>query len=103
MQPVEVELERLPDPGEGEGVQITFQREGRLKENLPLLLKKIVTVYAGKDRFQIEYHLVNRGKDDVVLCFGIEFTLLFFPGPTMTVTTLSLGASWRSKSRFPRD
>ncbi len=80
MQPVEVELERLPDPGEGEGVQITFQREGRLKENLPLLLKKIVTVYAGKDRFQIEYHLVNRGKDDVVLCFGIEFNLAFLSG-----------------------
>jgi len=39
-----------------------------------------VTVYAGKDRFQIEYHLVNRGKDDVVLCFGIEFNLAFLSG-----------------------
>ena len=82
MQPAEVQFERLSaeEGHSGEGVQITFQREGRLNGAAPLLLEKTLTVYAGEDSFRVDYHLTNRGGDEASLCFGVEFNFAFLSG-----------------------
>jgi hypothetical protein len=82
MQPAEVQIERLSaeEGHSGEGVQITFQREGRLNGAAPLLLEKTLTVYAGEDSFRVDYHLTNRGGDEASLCFGVEFNFAFLSG-----------------------
>ncbi len=82
MQPAEVRIEPLPaeEGPRGEGVQVYFQREGLYSEKKPLLLAKRVTLYAGEDSFQVEYQLSNRGKEDLAICFGVEFNFAFLSG-----------------------
>jgi len=104
MQPAGVQVERLPagEGHSGEGVQITFQRKGTLGEAAPLLLQKKVTIYAGDDSLQVDYHLANLGEEDVFVRFGVEFNFAFLSGsdeeryyiiPGHDLEDVSLGSS----------
>lgn len=82
MQQAEVQIEKLPaeEGHSGGGLQISFQREGRLDGERPLYLEKVLTLYAGEDSFQVDYQLANRGEEEVSFAFGIEFNLAFLSG-----------------------
>ncbi len=75
-------VEKLPAKGgsTGEGVCLTFEREGLLEGELRLLLSKAVTVYGGEDSLQVEYLLQNRSRGSASFHFGVEFNLAFLSG-----------------------
>lgn len=82
MNPAKTVEERLPARGgtSAEGVRLTFEQEGTLEGYLRLLLSKAVTVYGGEDSLQVDYLLQNRGSDDALFYFGVEFNLAFLSG-----------------------
>lgn len=82
MQASAVEQERLIGAeNEGkEGVRLKFRQDGRVNRDVELLLEKIVTVYAGEDRIQVDYTLNHHCGPESELCFAVELNLAFLGG-----------------------
>ena len=76
------EVERLPARGDhpGEGVRVTFRREGGLAQEQPVQMEKTVTLYGGEDSLQVDYHLLNEREAPASFHFGVEFNLAFLSG-----------------------
>ncbi len=82
MNPAATEVERLParEGTSGEGVRLSFKQKGSPGGELQLLLRKMVTVYAGEDLLQVGYLLQNQGQSGASFSFGVEFNLAFLSG-----------------------
>jgi 4-alpha-glucanotransferase len=81
MEPAAVEQERLSakENSGREGMRLSFRQDGRVGE-VELLLEKVVTVYAGEDRIQVDYTLAHRGGPESELCFAVELNLACLGG-----------------------
>lgn len=82
MQAAAMEQERLPAAGNSgrEGVRLSFRQDGGVGREVKLSLKKVITVYAGEDRIQVDYTLTHTGGPEAELSFAVELNLAFLGG-----------------------
>ncbi|MEW5785256.1 MAG: alpha-amylase/4-alpha-glucanotransferase domain-containing protein [Bacillota bacterium] len=82
LKPAEVHIERLsgPEHDGAEGVKLSFHRAGIHRDGIALLLEKVITLFAGEDRLQVDYALTNRSRKEAALSFAVEFNLAFLGG-----------------------
>ncbi|HHX86934.1 MAG TPA: DUF1926 domain-containing protein, partial [Firmicutes bacterium] len=83
MQPATAQLVPLPaneDSSGQPGIKVIFRRNAGLDEQGPLILEKLITLYAGQDGISVDYTLHNTGPRPITYWFAVEFNLAMMGG-----------------------